>query len=141
MTIYNYICYNVIHYTSYTINYYIYIYTLNYQTILYYDITYATNKDSLRGSIVQVGTILRILAWPLRKDDTHKSRGVNNIRRAWIYYNVVHHNLFSIHCYTLLCSRRRVRAGAAHEAGQAGRVPYSDASQHARPGLGDVRES
>ena len=30
--------------------------------------------DSFRGSSVKVGTIQRRLAWPLRKDDTHKSR-------------------------------------------------------------------
>ena len=35
--------------------------------------------DSLRGSSVNIGTIQRGLAWPLRKDDTHKSRSVNNI--------------------------------------------------------------
>ena len=29
--------------------------------------------DSLRGSSVKLGKIQRILAWPLRKDDTHKS--------------------------------------------------------------------
>jgi len=33
--------------------------------------------DSLRGSSVKIGTIQRRLAWPLRKDDTHKSRSVN----------------------------------------------------------------
>ena len=33
--------------------------------------------DSLRGSSVKLGTIQRRLAWPLRKDDTHKSRSVN----------------------------------------------------------------
>ena len=32
--------------------------------------------NSLRGSSVKIGTIQRILAWPLRKDDTHKSRSV-----------------------------------------------------------------
>ena len=32
--------------------------------------------DSLRGSSVEIGTIQRRLAWPLRKDDTHKSRSV-----------------------------------------------------------------
>ena len=36
------------------------------------------NMDSLRGSSVKIGTIQRRLAWPLRKDDTHKSRSVNN---------------------------------------------------------------
>ena len=34
-------------------------------------------SDSLRGSSVKVGTIQRRLAWPLRKDDMHKSRSVN----------------------------------------------------------------
>jgi len=33
--------------------------------------------DSLRGSSIKIGTILRRLAWPLRKDDTHTSRSVN----------------------------------------------------------------
>ena len=32
--------------------------------------------DSFRGSSVKIGTIQRRLAWPLRKDDTHKSRSV-----------------------------------------------------------------
>ena len=50
--------------------------------------TFAANKpqrnsrlvllDSLRGSSVKIGTIQRRLAWPLRKDDTHKSRSVTN---------------------------------------------------------------
>ena len=35
-------------------------------------------QDSLRRSSVKLGTIQRILAWPLRKDDTHTSRSVNN---------------------------------------------------------------
>ena len=34
-------------------------------------------KDSLRGSSVNIGTIQRRLAWPLRKDDAHTSRSVN----------------------------------------------------------------
>jgi len=34
--------------------------------------------DSLRGSSDKIGTIQRRLAWPLRKDDTHKSRSVQN---------------------------------------------------------------
>ena len=37
-----------------------------------------TTMDSLRGSSVNIWTIQRRLAWPLRKDDTHKSRSVNN---------------------------------------------------------------
>ena len=31
-------------------------------------------SDSLRGSSIKIGTIERRLAWPLRKDDTHKSQ-------------------------------------------------------------------
>ena len=34
--------------------------------------------DTVRGSSVTIGTIQRRLAWPLRKDDTHKSISVNN---------------------------------------------------------------
>ena len=30
--------------------------------------------DSFRGSSVKIGTIQKRLAWPLRKNDTHKSR-------------------------------------------------------------------
>jgi len=33
-------------------------------------------SDSLMGTSVKIGTIQRRLAWPLRKDDTHKSRSV-----------------------------------------------------------------
>ena len=33
--------------------------------------------DSLRRSSAKIGTIQRRLAWPLRKDDTHKSRSVS----------------------------------------------------------------
>ncbi len=32
-----------------------------------------------RGSSIKIGTIQRSFAWPLRKDDMHKSRSVNNI--------------------------------------------------------------
>ena len=39
-----------------------------------------TRTDSLRGSSVKIGTIQRRLAWPLRKDDTHKSRSVNSFK-------------------------------------------------------------
>ena len=44
----------------------------------------------LRGSSFNIGTIQRRLAWPLRKDDTHKSRSVNKCpvavlaqKRSW----------------------------------------------------------
>ena len=37
--------------------------------------------DSFRGSSVKIGTIQRRLAWPLRKDDTHKSRSGNGVYR------------------------------------------------------------
>lgn len=49
---------------------------------------YSHNSDSLRGSSVKIGTIQRRLAWPLRKDDTHKSRSVNNFlfSRYYLWY-------------------------------------------------------
>ena len=37
------------------------------------------HTDSLRGSSVKIGTLKRRLAWPLRKDETHTSRSVNNL--------------------------------------------------------------
>ena len=40
--------------------------------------------DSLRGCSVKLGTIQRTLAWPSRKDDTHKSRSVN------IFFHAMH---------------------------------------------------
>ena len=49
------------------------------------NLCFSHRLDSLRGSSVKIGTIQRRLAWPLRKDDTHKSRSVNNslhFRRA-----------------------------------------------------------
>ena len=36
-----------------------------------------SKSDPLRRSSVKIGTIQRRLAWPLRKDDTHKSISVN----------------------------------------------------------------
>ena len=35
--------------------------------------TMKSTMDSLRGSSVNIGAVQRRLAWPLRKDDTHKS--------------------------------------------------------------------
>ena len=43
--------------------------------------------DSLRGSSVKIGTIQRRLAWPLRKDDTHKSRSVNTFLPKLCFVN------------------------------------------------------
>ena len=36
------------------------------------------SSETFRGSSGKIGTIQRRLAWPLRKDDTHKSRSVTN---------------------------------------------------------------
>ena len=36
-----------------------------------------SNGDTLRGSSVKIGTMQRRLAWPMPKDDMHKSRSVN----------------------------------------------------------------
>ena len=40
---------------------------------------YLLQVDPLRRSSVKIGTIQRRLAWPLRKDDTQKSRMVSNL--------------------------------------------------------------
>ena len=42
--------------------------------------------DSLRGSSVKIGRLQRRLAWPLRKDGTHKSRRVTTFF-AWPHAN------------------------------------------------------
>ena len=54
--------------------------------------------DPLRRSSVKIGTIQRRLAWPLRKDDTHKSRSVtiffNNFCSLywhWQYWSATHY--------------------------------------------------
>ena len=57
---------------------YIYIYITKERQYIYLSIRKG-KTDSLRGSSVKIGTIQRRLAWPLRKDDTHKSRSVNNM--------------------------------------------------------------
>ena len=56
------------------------LYIIVYYIILCYSrIVYHIILHFLRGSSVKIGTIQRRLAWPLRKDDTHKSRSVNSI--------------------------------------------------------------
>ena len=40
-------------------------------------VCFLDSLDSLWGSSVKIGTIRRNLAWPLRKDDTRKSRSDN----------------------------------------------------------------
>ena len=52
--------------------------------------------DSLRGSSVKIGTIQRRLAWPLRKDDTHKSRSVNNFLLAFATRCMLGRGLFVV---------------------------------------------
>ena len=52
--------------------------------------------DSLRGSSVKIGTIQRRLAWPLRKDDTHKSRSVTNFLSLCLLLHI------STHCEDLV---------------------------------------
>ena len=48
--------------------------------------TLTLEEDSLWGSSVNIGTIQRRLASPLRKDDTHKSRSVNKLGpwKIWV---------------------------------------------------------
>ena len=45
--------------------------------------------DSLRRLSVKIGTIQRRLAWPLRKDDTHKSRSVNIFLQIMICFRLL----------------------------------------------------
>ena len=59
------------------------------------------SSDPLRRSSVKIGTVQRRLAWPLRKDDTHKSRSDTS-------FFVAHPRAFSevwCHCLVrlLLC--------------------------------------
>ena len=49
---------------------------------------FTPKMDSLRGSSVKIGTIQRRLAWPLRKDDTHKSRSVDHFFGAGSCFRV-----------------------------------------------------
>ena len=37
------------------------------------------NEDPLRGSSLRIGATQRKLAWPLRNNDSHRSRSVNNM--------------------------------------------------------------
>ena len=67
---------------SLSLSLYIYIYT--------YIHIYVHIWDSLRGSSVKIGTKQRRLAWPLRKDDTHRivSRSrdfVSNVERTTVW--------------------------------------------------------
>ena len=55
--------------------------------------------DPLRGSSVKIGTIQRRLAWPLRKDDTHKSRSVNNFFAKMSFESGVFCSTRAAHCF------------------------------------------
>ena len=72
--------------------------------------------DSLRGPSVKIGAMQRRLAWPLRKDDTHKSR------LKQIYYIMLYkgHHLGDARPAGLQAlgpdSRGRGRLGGAHGA-------------------------
>ena len=72
--------------------------------------------DSLRGSSVKIGTMQRRLAWPLRKDDKHKSRSVNN--------NVIRHNMIPL----LSQAARSLRSAPARGGRAAGHGPYMQAN-------------
>ena len=60
-----YVCIYIYMYTTY-VCVYIYIYVYMYMS------KSAISLDSLRGSSVKLGTRQKILAWPPRKDGTHK---------------------------------------------------------------------
>ena len=76
-----------------------------------------TYVDSLRGSSVNIGTVQRVLAWPLRKDDTRKLRSVND------------------YCYT--CNKH-VSATAARRAHSLARLAALRGATAARDGYGSI---
>ena len=49
-----------------------------------------SEQEPLRWSSVKIGTIQRRLAWPLRKDDTHKSRSIALLSSAQHTHSVPH---------------------------------------------------
>ena len=65
--------YIYIHTYIHTTYMYVYIYTTYMYIYIYMCTSLCMSLDSLRGSSVKIGTVQRRLAWPLRKDDTHKS--------------------------------------------------------------------
>ena len=68
----------------------------------------ASLSDSLRGSSDKIGTIQRRLAWPLRKDDTHKSRNVPSFLypSGPTYFSIPHYRIpFGDHPIKLECYR------------------------------------
>ena len=77
----------------------------------------AEKLDSLRGSSVKTGTMQRRSAWPLRKDDTHESRSVNNLPHADIQgtgpERAKHCFGFLVPCFGFLVSVRQDVGGEA----------------------------
>jgi hypothetical protein len=49
--------------------------------------------EPLRRSSVKIGTIQRRLVWPLRKDDTQKSRMVSNFSLGLLYRFIINKNI------------------------------------------------
>ena len=68
--------------------------------------------DSFRGASVKIGKIQRRLAWPLRKDDTHKSRSANTcltlITRIYIYIEREREKHIYIYIYIHTCAKGHV---------------------------------
>ena len=64
-------------------------------------------SEPLTRSSAKIGTIQRRLAWPLRKDDTHKSRSVNNFFFAQPFCN------FAL-CISLLMACAPGASGGGH---------------------------
>ena len=85
---------------------------------------FITSLDSLRGSSVKIGTIQKRLAWPLHKDDTHKSRSVNNSFDNRLAVSTV-----------AVCAGAGLASATAALLGA--RLPQQDA--HARPQLTHAR--
>ena len=59
--------------------------------------------DSLQGSSVKLGTMQMILAWTLRKDDTHTSRSVNSMCSIVALHAVGNITRLSVSLCTYVC--------------------------------------
>ena len=100
---------------------YIYIYIYIYRGA-------RVSSDGLRGSSVKYGTIQGRLAWPLRKDDTHTSRSVNNLCMYVYIYMYIHVYIYIyiyICIYTYITRRSRSTAPPCGRAASSTRLRAS----------------
>ena len=74
-----------------------------------------SQKGSLRGSSVNVGTIQRRLAWPLRKDDTHTSRSLHIYVFFLIFFSFYFFCYFALVLFFLKSALRAKQATCGPE--------------------------